>query len=396
MTNNEIITRGEQVMMSTYKRQPLALVRGKGVWVWDADGRRYLDLLGGIAVNSLGHDHPRLVAAITRQAQTLIHCSNLYWIQPQVELAQLLTVLAGLDRVFFSNSGAEANEGAIKLARKYAKMQGHNERSTIIATHRSFHGRTLATLAATGQEQLQKGFEPLPAGFTHVGFNDLDALASAITPATCGVMLEPVQGEGGIHCATPAYLRGVRELCSHHDLVLILDEIQCGLGRTGQMFAYQGYDIQPDIVTLAKGLGGGVPIGAMLASAQVAAAFKPGDHGSTFGGNPLACAAALAVLNTIQDDNLVERAGLLGEHVRQRLEPLSQQLQAVVEVRGLGLMMGIQLAVPGDQVVEACREQGVLINCTGGSVIRMLPPLIIERDELDQGLDVLIEVLRRI
>ncbi|MDN5347837.1 MAG: acetylornithine/N-succinyldiaminopimelate aminotransferase [Clostridia bacterium] len=388
MDNATIKAQGEKYIMNTYRRFPFALVRGQGARVWDADGREYLDFVSGLAVNSLGHCHPKVVAAIREQAGKLLHCSNLYWIEPQVELARLLVENSGLDKVFFCNSGAEANEAAIKLARKYAKARG-DSRYEIITMRKSFHGRTLATVAATGQEQFHRGFEPLPEGFCYVPLNDLGALKQAIGPRTCAVMLEPVQGEGGVYVAEEDYLKAVRALCDELGLLLIFDEVQCGLGRTGYLFAYQYYGVEPDIMTLAKALAGGVPIGAMLAKEKVAAAFQPGDHASTFGGNPLATAAGVAAFKLLLEEDLPRRAREIGAYLRTRLQELAGKYRQITEVRGRGLLLGLEIDGPADEVAVACERRGLLINAIHGHVLRFLPPLIIGREEVDRAVAIL-------
>lgn len=395
MNNEAIVSLGQQVVMNTYGRLPMALIRGEGCRVWDADGRSYLDFVGGLAVNSLGHCHPRVVAAIREQAGKLIHCSNLYWIEPQVELARLLTDNSCFDQVFFANSGAEANEGAIKLARKWAKIKYGPDRFEIITMTRSFHGRTLATLTATGQEKYHQGYAPLPAGFRYAPFNDLDALAHMVGDSTCAVMVEPVQGEGGVNVAKPEFLAGLERLCRERGLLLIFDEIQCGLGRTGRLFAYQHYGVEPDIMTLAKSLAGGFPIGALLAKGEIAAAFQPGDHASTFGGNPLACSAGVAAFKTLTDEGIPEHAGKMGEYFRSRLQELGRESGLIKEVRGLGLMIGVDLEIEAKPVVAACLERGLLINATGSHTLRFLPPLVVNPDEIDEAISVLAEVLQR-
>ncbi|SHE79643.1 acetylornithine transaminase [Desulforamulus putei] len=396
MNNQEILAMGQQYVMNTYGRLPMALVKGEGCWVWDADGKRYLDFVGGLAVNSLGHAHPKVAEAVCRQARTLLHCSNLYWIEPQVKLAKILVENSCAGKVFFCNSGAEANEGAIKLARKYAKLNLGPDKYEIITATNSFHGRTLAAVTATGQTKYQKGFDPLPQGFKYVPYNDLAALEQSIGPHTCAVMLEPVQGEGGVIPARPEYLAGVAELCQEKGLLLIFDEVQCGLGRTGKFLAYQHYQVEPDIITLAKALGGGFPIGAMLAKDHVARAFQPGDHASTFGGNPLACTAALAAMEAILQDGLLENAQRTGEYFRNRLNALAQKYSCVKEVRGAGLMLGMELAIEGKDIVARCQEQGLLINCTNGNVLRFLPPLIVTREEVDQAMTILDQAMKNV
>ncbi|MBI2972752.1 MAG: acetylornithine transaminase [Armatimonadetes bacterium] len=373
-------------LMSTYKRAPVAFASGQGVRLTDMEGKTYLDFVAGIAVSILGHNHPELVSAIAQQASKVIHTSNLYLISEQAKLGQWLIEHSACDRAFFCNSGAEANETAIKLARKYGAQGGRFE---IIVADRSFHGRTLAALAATAQPKYHKGFEPLPPGFVTVPWDDLAALESAITPSTCAIMLEPIQGEGGLRFPSPGYLEGVRRLCDQRGLVLILDEIQTGMGRTGRLFAYEQFGIEPDVVTLAKGLGGGVPIGAVLAKARIAEAFQPGDHGSTFGGNFLASTAALAVVTTIERERLPEHAARIGAYLIDRLRPLSRSHPVVTEVRGLGLMVAVELSIDAAQVVDACRERGLLVNAVQPTTLRLVPPLIITRGDVDEAVRIL-------
>ncbi|AVX21757.1 acetylornithine aminotransferase apoenzyme [Carboxydocella sporoproducens DSM 16521] len=384
---DELIALGKQYVMNTYGRLNLVLAQGQGARVWDLEGKEYLDFLAGIAVNALGHSHPAVVEALKKQAEKLIHCSNLYWIEPQIRLAQLLVENSCGDKVFFCNSGAEANEGAIKLARKYAKLHYGPEKYEIITAINSFHGRTLAAITATGQPKYQKGFEPLVPGFKHVPYNDLQALAEAIGPQTCAIMLEPIQGEGGVVTPDPAYLSGVAQLCREHGLLLILDEVQTGIGRTGKLFAYEHFGIEPDIFTLAKGLGGGVPIGAIVAKEEVAAAFQPGDHASTFGGNPLVCAAALATLNIILEEGFLAQVQVKGEYLRSLLAEMGP-------VRGKGLMLGLELPGPGAEVVARCQERGLLINCTAGNVLRFVPPLIVNEAEIQEAVRILRDCMK--
>ncbi|AVX32163.1 acetylornithine/N-succinyldiaminopimelate aminotransferase [Carboxydocella thermautotrophica] len=384
---DELIALGKQYVMNTYGRLNLVLAQGQGARVWDLEGKEYLDFLAGIAVNALGHSHPAVVEALKKQAEKLIHCSNLYWIEPQIRLAQLLVENSCGDKVFFCNSGAEANEGAIKLARKYAKLHYGPEKYEIITAINSFHGRTLAAITATGQPKYQKGFEPLVPGFKHVPYNDLQALTEAIGPQTCAIMLEPIQGEGGVVTPDPAYLSGVAQLCREHGLLLILDEVQTGIGRTGKLFAYEHFGIEPDIFTLAKGLGGGVPIGAIVAKEEVAAAFQPGDHASTFGGNPLVCAAALATLNIILEEGFLAQVQAKGEYLRSLLAEMGP-------VRGKGLMLGLELPGPGAEVVARCQERGLLINCTAGNVLRFVPPLIVNEAEIQEAVRILRDCMK--
>jgi acetylornithine aminotransferase len=357
------------------------------------DGREYLDFLAGVAVNNLGHCHPRVVAALQQQAEQLIHCSNFYHIPSQIELAELLCRHSFGERVFFCNSGAEANEAALKLARKCSIERFGQERHEVITALASFHGRTLGTISATGQDKVKTGFDPMLPGFRYVPFGDAGALRDAIGAATCAVMLEPVQGEGGVRVAPPGYLAEVRRICDEHDLLLIFDEVQVGCGRTGSLFAYQQEDVAPDIMTLAKALGGGPPIGAMVATDAVAASFGPGTHGSTFGGNPLMSAAALAAMRTLIEDGVLDNCVTMGAYLRSRLEELQSRYAFIKEVRGRGLMLGMELTVPGAEIVKQALQQGLLINCTVGTVLRFVPPLIVTREEIDEAMTILDGIL---
>ena len=385
----------EKYVMNTYRRFPLALVRGAGARVWDAEGREYLDMAAGIAVCSLGHAHPGVAAAIARQAETLVHVSNLYYTEPQARFAQLLVENSFADKVFFCNSGAEANEAAIKLARKY----GHERlggRYELITMKDSFHGRTLATITATGQEKFQVGFTPLPEGFKYAPFDDLPALEAAVSDKTCGVLLEPIQGEGGVRIPDAQYLRGVREICDRHGILMILDEVQVGMGRTGTLFAYEDSGISPDVMTLAKAMGNGFPVGAMLATDKAAAAFQPGNHASTFGGTPLAMAACLAVFEAIRTEGLLARCRQVGAYFIKRLQSLTASCPHIVEVRGKGLILGVELDMDGAEIVAQCREKGLLIITSGaGNVLRFVPPLIITEKDVDQAVLILGEVLEK-
>ncbi|PKL67178.1 MAG: aspartate aminotransferase family protein [Methanobacteriales archaeon HGW-Methanobacteriales-1] len=383
MNTQEIMDLDKKFVMQTYGRQPLALSHGKGAEVWDVEGKSYLDCFAGVAVNNIGHAHPKVALAICHQAQRMIHCSNVYYTQEQAELAQLLTQVSPHDRVFFANSGAEANEGAIKLARKYT---GKGE---IISTDNSFHGRTLATVTATGQDKYKEPFKPLPGGFKHVPYGDIQAMVDAISEETAAIILEPIQGEGGVIVPPEGYLQNVQNICRQRDVLLIMDEIQTGFGRTGEMFASTLFGVEPDITTIAKAMGGGYPIGAILANERIASAFEPGDHGSTFGGNPLGCAAAKAAIEVILDENLVHQSQELGAYFKANLEEMASKYEIVKEVRGKGLMIGIELTKNcGDVVIEA-REQGVLVNCAADTVVRLLPPLIITKEQLDVVVNVL-------
>jgi acetylornithine/N-succinyldiaminopimelate aminotransferase len=376
-----------------YGRYPIALVKGKGSKVWDDERNEYIDALAGIAVNSLGHCHPRIVKAIQKQSGKLMHVSNFYYNEPQSNLAEKLVDLSGLDRAFFCNSGAEAVEGAIKLARKYSNDRGKT--GVILSMENSFHGRTLGTIAM-GKDKYQTGFQPIPAGFKRVPFNDSKALEANVNENTVGIILEPIQGEGGIIEITEEYLKTARRLCDEFNIPLIYDEVQCGIGRTGKMFAFQHYGIKPDILALAKALGSGFPIGAVVAKENVASAFEHGNHGTTFGGNPLACAVALETLDIIDDENVCDMARVRGNYLMTRMRDLSQNWNAIKEVRGKGLMIGIELAFPGGPVVTEMMKRGVLSNCASNNVIRLVPPLIITKEEIDTVVDVLVESIKEV
>ncbi|MFO7153561.1 MAG: acetylornithine transaminase [Caldicoprobacter oshimai] len=397
MDTQKIIALDKKYYMNTFgERIPIVFEYGQQSTLYDKEGKAYTDFVAGIAVNVLGYGHPALVEAITSQAKKLIHCSNLFYIEAQAQLAKLLVENSCGDRVFFANSGAEANEGAIKLARKYFRDKGMNKYEIITAVN-SFHGRTLATLAATGQEKYQKPFVPMPAGFKSVPYNDLEAVRNAITDSTCAVMIELIQGEGGVIEATHEYVKGLEQLCSERGILLILDEVQTGIGRTGKLFAYQHFDIQPDIITLAKGLGGGVPIGAIIAKESVASAFEPGSHGSTFGGNPLACSASIAVLTTLLQEGLIERCAEVGNYFKQKLNALKDRYHFIKDVRGKGLMLGMELdpSVPGKEVVNAALSEGYIINCAGHNTLRFVPPLVITKQEIDGLVDTLDKIFKR-
>ncbi|WP_127478087.1 acetylornithine transaminase [Sulfurivermis fontis] len=372
-------------LMTTYARLPVTFAKGEGAWLWDSNGKKYLDSVAGVAVCGLGHAHPKVAEALCRQAQTLVHTSNLYGIANQQALGERLVRAAGMDRVFFSNSGAEANEAAIKLARLYGHQKGIDT-PLIIVAEGSFHGRTLATLSATGNRKVQAGFEPLVTGFVRVPYNDIEAIRTVAknSVGVAAILIEPVQGEGGVQVPTEGYLRDIRELCDTHGWLMMLDEIQTGMGRTGEMFAFQHEGIKPDVMTLAKGLGNGVPIGACLARGAAAELFKPGNHGSTFGGNPLACAAGLAVLDVLEQNDLPTRAENLGTRMLLGLAEALNGNPHVVDVRGKGLMIGIELDRPCGELVKRALEQGLLINVTAERVVRLLPPLILSDAEADQ------------
>jgi acetylornithine/N-succinyldiaminopimelate aminotransferase len=394
--NNNWIKRSNKVVMNTYGRQPLVLVKGEGCRVWDDEGREYLDFLAGLAVCNLGHAHPEIAKAAAAQLTQLVHVSNIYYTTPMVELAETLVQLSFADRVFFANSGAEVNEGAIKLVRRYSRERFGAGRHRIICMENSFHGRTLGALSATGQSKFWQGFDPLLPGFSFVPFNDLDAVAKAVDDTVCAVMLEPVQGEGGVNLPSADYLKGLRQLCDDKGLLLIMDEIQAGLGRTGKLFAYENFGITPDVMTLAKGLANGLPMGALLATEDVASAFVPGTHASTFGAGPVVAAAAKTTVSLLSRPEFLAGVRDLGEFLRAKLADFQTQFPIVKEVRGLGLMWGIELTQEGADVVTACRERGLLINCTQGNVIRLLPPLVVTPQELDAGLDILGESLQAV
>jgi acetylornithine aminotransferase len=387
------IEKADKYIMKTYGRYPLVPVRGEGCYLWDADGKRYLDFLAGVAVNNLGHCHPRVVAALQKQAGELIHCSNYYHIPQQIELAELLCSHSFADRAFFCNSGAEANEAAIKLARKYSRDQNGPDRYEIITALASFHGRTMATVSATGQEKVQKFFDPLLHGFVHVPFNDADALRKAVTPSTCAIMLEPIQGEGGVVVPAAEYFRQVRQICDDNKLLLIFDEVQVGIGRTGKLFAHEHFGVFPDIMTLAKALAGGAPIGTMLAREELAESFGPGTHGSTFGGNPLVTAAGVAVLRTILEEGILNHTEEMGEYLLGELEALKEKFSFITEVRGIGLMIGMELSVPAGDIVKKGLERGVLLNVAQERVLRFVPPLIVGKKEVDEMIGILAGIL---
>ena len=393
MTDEQIYESDKRDYLPVFARYQIVLDHGEGVYVYDTHGKKYVDFLGGIAVNVLGHNHPALVKAVAEQAGKMIHCSNLYYTQVQADAAEKLTKLSGFGKVFFGNSGAEANEGAIKVARKYAHTISPDKSQIITALH-SFHGRTLATLTATGQPKYQEGFGPLPAGFDYVEYNNIEALEKMMSENTAAVMLEPIQGEGGVHVPTAEYLKKVRALCDKYNAVLIFDEIQTGIGRSGEFFAYDKFGVKPDVVTLAKGLAGGVPIGAFITSDKIADVLHAGDHGSTFGGNPLACAAADVVLATVGNEAFLKHVEEMGDYMKSRLEAIKAKFPTLVkEVRGVGLILGMEINKPGRDIVNACLEKGSIINCTAGNVLRFVPPLIVEKEHIDEGCDILEAVL---
>ena len=394
MDSQKLMEQSRNHICQTYNRYNLALARGSGCYLWDQEGRQYLDFLAGIAVCNLGHCPREIAQVMYEQAQQLVHVSNLYYTEPQVRLAEALTESCFADKVFFCNSGAEANEAAIKLARKYSRKGYGPGRYGIITMKDSFHGRTLATLSATGQQKIQEGFEPLVDGFRYVEFDNLDAVAKAIDKTVCAVLVEPIQGEGGVRVPDSKYLQGLRELCASHDLLLIYDEIQVGMGRTGKLFSHQHEGVNPDIMTLAKALANGMPIGAMLTTDKVAEAFSPGSHASTFGGTPLVTAVALEVFRQISAASFLEQVRRVGEYFQQRLLALGEKYPFIKEVRGRGLILGIELDFPGSEIVGQCQDRGVLINCTAEKVLRFLPPLIVTSTEVDRFVETLESVFR--
>jgi len=378
MKTEELIENEKKYLMQTYTRPAMVLDKGEGMKVWDLEGRQYYDFIGGIAVNALGYSHPKLVQAIKNQAEKLIHCSNLYYSEPQIILAQMLVELSCGDKVFFGNSGAEVNEGAIKLAVKYFKEQ-NKDKHKIIYMKNSFHGRTIGTLAATGKYKYQKDYLSLLPKFEQVIFNDLNSVKEAVDDQVAAIIVEPIQGEGGINIASKEFIKGLRELCNKKDMLLIFDEIQCGLGRTGKIFAYQYYNVEPDILTLAKSLGGGIPIGALIAKEKVASSFKPGDHGTTFGGNPVACAAAISFLKVLQEENLITKCKEKGEYFKKKIEELKEKYPKFIkEARIIGLMVGLEIEKNGPEVVK----------------IRFLPPLIVKEKEIDYLIEILDEIFK--
>ena len=388
MNTKELIEIEDNYFINTFTRQPIVLDHGEGVKVWDKDGNEYIDMFAGIAVNALGHNHPKLVKAIQDQAEKLIHVSSIYYNEPALIYAKKLIELTSFDRIFYANSGAEANEGAIKLAVKYTG------KSEVISTVESFHGRTIMTLAATGHEHYHEPFKAiLPKGFINVPYNDIEAIKDAITENTAAIIVEPIQGEGGVNIPDIDYLKEISKICKENNIVFIVDEVQTGFGRCGTLFAHELFDVKPDIMTMAKGIGGGVPMGGILATEEVAGAFVPGDHGTTFGGGPLVCAAANATLDAIIDDDLLANSKEMGQYLKDELDKIKENHDIIKEVRGCGLMVGIELTEPGAEYVDKFREKGFLINCTAGNVLRFVPPLIITKADIDEFVKALDEIL---
>ena len=394
--NKKIIQLTEKHVAGTYGRYPIALVKGKGSKVWDKSGKQYIDFVSGLAVDNLGHCHPSVVLAIKKQAEKLIHVSNLYHIEPQSQLAEKLTSLSFADKIFFCNSGTEANESAIKLARRYFFDQGQSKRTEIITMHNSFHGRTMGSLSATAQKKFHAGFKPLLPGFKYIPFNDLTAARKAINDKTCAILVEPLQGEGGVNIPGSSYLRGLKKLCTEHGILLIFDEVQTGFGRTGKLFAYELYKTKPDIMTLAKALGGGAAIGALAGSKRVMKSFVPGTHAATFGGNPLACAAALASLKVITGKGFLEKVHLNGVYFLKRLQEIASDSSVVKDIRGKGMFLALELNKPGGGIVIDCMKKGFLVNCIQLKVLRFLPPLNISRKDIDSLIPVLSDCLDKL
>ena len=389
MTTQETIGIFDKYVIANYGRLPRVMVKGEGAWLWDADGNKILDMFPGWAVSGIGHCHPKVVEAVRKQVGELIHIDNTFYSEPQGVLAKLLSERAFGGKCFFCNSGAEANEGALKLARLHTAPGKYK----FITAEGSFHGRTFATVAATAQPKYHEGFLPLLPGFVYVPFNDVAALEAAFTDEVAAVMVEPIQGEGGINVATSEYLQTIRRLCDENGAVMIIDEVQTGMGRTGKWFGYQHFDVQPDIITMAKALGGGVAIGAMMATEEVSASLVPGKHASTFGGNCLACAAGVATIEAIEEDNLLQNAAEIGRYTQDKLAALKEKHSVIDHVRGIGLMIGIQLTGPGAEIVAKCLEKGLRINCTHDTVIRFMPPMIATKEQIDQAIDIFDSVL---
>jgi acetylornithine/N-succinyldiaminopimelate aminotransferase len=393
---DELIKKAKQYLADTYTRFPIVITKGEGCWLWDLNGHRYLDFLSGIAVCGLGHAHPALVEALTAQAKKLFHVSNLFYMEPQIKAAEMLTEHSFGDKVFFCNSGAEANEAAIKLARRYSWKKYGEGRSTIIAMENSFHGRTMATISATGQPKFQVGFAPLQPGFVHVPFNDLEALEKHIDETTCAVMIELIQSEGGVNVAGVEYVKKVRELTKDKDILLMLDEVQTGMGRTGTFFAYEQYGIEPDVMSLAKALGNGFPVGSIIAKNAVMAAFEPGTHASTFGGNPLASSVVIATINTLLEEDVIRNCAEVGKYLQKGLMALKKNFPFITEIRGMGLIWGVELTANGDEIVKDFLKEGVILNCTKGKILRLMPPLIVKKEEIDIFLEMAGRIFERV
>jgi acetylornithine/N-succinyldiaminopimelate aminotransferase len=395
-SSQDIIQLTEQYVMNTYARLPVALVKGKGAYVWDAEDKQYIDFFSGLAVTNLGHQHPRVNYALARQIQKLIHVSNLFHIEPQARLAELLVDRSFADKIFFCNSGAEANEGAVKLARLYSQKNFGPDRYEVITMAGSFHGRTLGMISASGQDKLKKGFDPLLEGFVTAPFGDLETLREIVSEKTCAIMVEPIQGEGGVRVASVDYFKGLKDLCQEKKLLLIFDEVQTGIGRTGKLFAYEHYGIVPDIMTLAKGLASGVPIGALCARDYVAETFQPGHHAATFGGNALSTSAGVATLETIEEEQLLENCTQLSQYFIEQLELLKAQFPCIQEIRGVGFMLALELDQPAKPFLDKCLDKGLIINVVQENILRILPPLTVKKKHIDEAVAILTQTLEEL
>lgn len=394
-TTDELIETAEQNLPMNYGKRHIVMERASGSYIWDTDGNKYIDFLCGIGVNNLGHCPEPVVKAVTEQAQKLMHCSNLYLIPSQINLAAMLCDNSFADRTFFCNSGAEANEAAIKTARRYSKMTFNtDDRFQIVTMKNSFHGRTMATLTATGQDKVQKSFEPLLDGFVYAEFNNFESIVGLVTDRTCAIMLEPIQGEGGVIAADPGFLKKLREFCTLNKILLIFDEVQCGMGRSGALFTYEKYQLEPDIMTLAKGLGNGFPIGAMLTKAEIADVLTPGSHGTTFGGNPMGCAAGYATLSYMLNENIPQQAEQKSRYLRSKLLEKLENLPNFAGLSGMGMMIGVQLTHHGIDVMKSCVKKGLLVNCTANTVIRLLPPLNVSTDDCDIAVEIIAQSVK--
>ncbi len=396
MSNMEWISRGKKVIMNTYNRFPLTLTEGKGVYVKDAEGKKYLDFASGIAVNALGYGNKALVEALEEQINKIMHCSNLYWNTTAIETAEIMINHSIFDKVFFCNSGAEAIESALKLARKFGKKKHGENCYEIITMKNSFHGRTLGAITATGQEKYQKDLNPLLDGILYADFNDFESVKKLVSEKTCAILVEPIQGEGGIRPAKKDFLQKLRDLCNEKDILLMYDEVQCGIGRTGYLFAYEAYGVAPDVISLAKGLGGGFPIGAMMLVEKYSDIFEPGDHASTFGGNPAACTAAKVVLNSLMKASILENVKKQGDYLKEKLNKLKERYEIIIDVRGMGLMQGIELSLPVADIINQCIKSGLLLVGAGSQVIRFVPPLIVDKNEIDEAINILENVLKEV
>ncbi|OPY78814.1 MAG: Acetylornithine aminotransferase [Syntrophorhabdus sp. PtaU1.Bin058] len=395
MIQEKLIKKAQQYLANTYTRYPIVVTKGEGCWLWDLDGRRYLDFLAGISVCNLGHVNPNVCDGVIAQAKKLFHVSNLFYTEPQIKAAEILVEHSFGDKVFFCNSGAEANEAAIKLARRYSWKKYGEKRHEIIVMENSFHGRTMATVSATGQPRFHEGFVPLLEGFTCVPFNRIDLIAEHLSGKTCAVMLELIQAEGGIYPAKKEYVKKLRDMTASKDILLIIDEVQTGIGRTGKFFAYEHYDMEPDIMSLAKALGNGFPVGAIVGKGHVMEAFEPGTHASTFGGNPMGAAAITTTLNTLIDDGIIKHCEEVGKYLHKGLLSLKKRYPFIVDVRGMGLIWGIEISTDGNELVKEFLQEGVIINCTKGNILRLVPPLIVKKEEIDIFIDIANRIFER-